>query len=53
MRVLAGGQLPEKLGTLRKRVALKLQEAVDDVLHGLLRLGWVENRWTKNARIGL
>jgi hypothetical protein len=37
--VLARGQLLEKLGALRKRVALELQEAVDDFLHVLLRLG--------------
>jgi hypothetical protein len=30
--VLARGQLLEKLGTLRKRVALELQEAIDDFL---------------------
>jgi hypothetical protein len=40
--VLARGQLPEQLGALRKGVALKLQEAVDDVLHGSLHrgVGW-------------
>jgi hypothetical protein len=37
--VLARGQLLEKLGALRKRVALELQETIDDFLHVSLHLG--------------
>jgi hypothetical protein len=36
---VARSELPEKLGALRKRVALELQEAIDDFLHVSLHLG--------------
>ncbi|MDT4855569.1 hypothetical protein FQZ97_899290 [compost metagenome] len=38
LRILCRCELLEKLDTLRKDLALKAQEAVDDVTHGVLQI---------------